>query len=344
MMGRAVCLICSICVLVAISQAKAAELSVADHGVPEQPWADGLGNHRAVVEVDQPGDAVWVRIPWRRRDENPEQKDIVVIDAATNQRLGNLLRVAVNRDYGDLLLQPATAPGQYFVYYMPYTLGGWQHFPIANYTAPTDTADAAWKEKVRPLAERIAAGQTDGLPRADVKQLQAINDFHRFDPMEVAATADETESLVSQFAGQAYLVFPEDRRRPIRMLDALPKRWIDAGPGRQFAGEACRGESYALQLGVFALRDVADLKPQFGPLRASGGAEIPAAALHAINTGGRDWLGRTLVKQVDVPRGRVQPLWVRVEVPPDVPPDVYRGQITLAAATRPPAASISSWP
>lgn len=34
---------------------------------------DGRGNHRAVVEVVQPADAVRVRIPWRRRDPLSER-------------------------------------------------------------------------------------------------------------------------------------------------------------------------------------------------------------------------------------------------------------------------------
>ncbi len=32
----------------------------------------------------------------------------------------------------------------------------------------------------------------------------------------------------------AYLVFPEDRRFPIRMTDELPLRWVKAGPGKEF--------------------------------------------------------------------------------------------------------------
>lgn len=39
-----------------------------------------FGNHRAVVTVAAQADAVWVHIPWRRRDGNPEAKNIIIVD------------------------------------------------------------------------------------------------------------------------------------------------------------------------------------------------------------------------------------------------------------------------
>ncbi len=80
-------------------------------------WPDSLGNHRARVQVAAKADAVWVHIPWRRRDATPDKKEIIVIDAATNKRVENVLRVHVEREFGDLLFQPPTAPGEYYVYY-----------------------------------------------------------------------------------------------------------------------------------------------------------------------------------------------------------------------------------
>ena len=67
------------------------------------PWSESFGNHRARVRVEQNADAVWVRIPWRRRDAAQGRKDIVIIDAATNKRVENMVRVNVNREFGDLL-------------------------------------------------------------------------------------------------------------------------------------------------------------------------------------------------------------------------------------------------
>ena len=49
--------------------------------------ADSLGNHRVIVSVDKPADAVLATIDWRRRDLNPEAKNLIVVDAATGERI-----------------------------------------------------------------------------------------------------------------------------------------------------------------------------------------------------------------------------------------------------------------
>jgi hypothetical protein len=292
-------------------------------------WPELLGNHRAKVQVDKKADAVWVHLPWRRRDESPEKKQIVIIDAAGNQRVKNCLRVRIGAESGDLLFQPPTAPGTYYVYYMPFRTEGEWYFPRTVYLPPTDTADAAWKAACEPLVRRIQSGKTDGLPKAKVAEFQAINDFHRFDPMEVPATAAEMQKLLSDHAGKPYLVFPEDRRRPIRMTDALPLRWIRSGPQDSFRGEACRGEYYVFQLGVYtATQDVIDIRCRAKPFQPSGGVGR-LGEITCFNTGGKDWLGRSFIKQVSVGRGRVQPLWFGVQVPRDAAPGEYRTTFTL---------------
>lgn len=86
--------------------------------------ADGLGNHRAVVRVGEKAEAVRVRIPWRRRDREPEKKDVIVIDAATGERVENVVRVEVGRAYGEIVFQPRSGPGEYYVYFMPFGLSG----------------------------------------------------------------------------------------------------------------------------------------------------------------------------------------------------------------------------
>ena len=70
--------------------------------------------------------------------------------------------------------------------------------------------------------------------------------------MEVVATPDEIDTLIGAAAGRTYLVFPEDRKYPIRMKDDIPLKWIKSGPSDHFSGQAQPGEYYALQLGVFA--------------------------------------------------------------------------------------------
>ncbi len=301
-------------------------------------WPEALGNHRARVRVEQPADAVWVRLPWRRRDATPEQIDIIVMDAATNKRVENVLRVDVQRQSGDLLFQPVTVPGEYHVYYLPYKTEGSWYFPTTVYLPPVDTAEKEWAAACEPLAREVRAGDTDGLPAARVLEFQAINDFHRFDPMEVVASAGEVQTLVAAHPDQTYLLFPEDRRFPIRMTDELPLCWVRRGPSDTFAGEACRGEFYAWQIGVFASgQSLEAVTVTFSDLTSPAGKPIPAAAMRCFNVGGTDWLGRPLHKTVNVSQGKVQALWCGLAVPRDAAPEVYRGTVTVAAKNAAPA-------
>ena len=164
----------------------------------------------------------------------------------------NVLRVESHRAFGSLVFEPRTAPGEYYVYYLPFKTEGPWYFPTTKYLPPSHTADAAWAAKAKPIVERIRQGQAAAIPAAKVVEFQAINDFHRFDPMEVIATADETQRLLAAHRDRPYLLFPEDRKYPIRMTDDLPLRWIKAGPSAAFTGDPCRGEFYVFQIGLYA--------------------------------------------------------------------------------------------
>ena len=53
----------------------------------ENYWTpDTLGNHRAIVSVNTPASVAEAYIPWRRRDANPEQKGIIVINVSTGRQ------------------------------------------------------------------------------------------------------------------------------------------------------------------------------------------------------------------------------------------------------------------
>lgn len=318
---------------VAATPARADDTDV-PYGVGD--WPDALGHHRARLRVEQAAPAVWAHLPWRRRDAAPERKELLVIDGATNQQITNVVRVNLNAEFGDLLFQPPTAPGDYFVYYLPYRTEGWWAFPTTVYPTPTNRADAAWVQACQPLADRILAGQTNDVPVARLLEFQAINEFHRFDPMELVATTNELRALEAAHAGRPYLVFPEDRRHPIRMTTALPVRWIRHGPRQSFEGAAERGEFYAFQLGLFALgQALDDVQVGFADLRGPAGTTIPATALRCFNLAGTNWLGQPIRKRVDVPHRRVQPLWLGVQVPRDAQPGPYEGEVRLEFANAP---------
>ncbi len=302
---------------------------------PEIPYGTGtwdgnsLGHRRAVVLVGRhaaDAGAVRVRIPWRRRDLAPEKKAVLVFDGRTSTRIRNVVVLKIDREAGDLVFQPVSGAGEYYVYYQPFRLTGNPHYPTARYLEPESTAEPSW------VARHGLSGPPAALAAADVVEFQAVNSFSSDFPMEVISTAEETRALREKYAGEAFLLFPEERKNAIRMTDDLPWTWIASGPRAVFDGRATRGEFYAFQVGVWALgANLESLKIRFSPLQGFGETAIPAAALRCFNAGGIDWNGRPLRKDVSVLRGKIQALWCGVQVPTNLAPGIYSGDISVSA-------------
>lgn len=338
---RAVILLSS-CWLVgiAIHEIKAADAVATVRESSEVSYGTGnwdsstLGNHRAVLEVTQPAEVVAVHIPWRRRDVNPENKNIIVVEAESGSRITNLARVAVNSDFGDLVFQAPRA-GTYFAYYLPSQSRG-KNYPSVSYQPPQTNCSPEWLAKCGLNSLNPSPASLVKFPRAKVVEFQAIDSFNSFYPMEICATAEEQRRLQASHADKAFLVFPEDRRQPIRMTDRLPRKWIQSGPGSEFAGEAAPGEFYAFQVGVYALSDLKDVTLNFRDLKsAKGGSAIPAGALRCFNAGGTNWNGAAFTKPIAVAKGRVQALWFGVQVPESIRLGKYEGTLDVQPAGLP---------
>lgn len=291
--------------------------------------ADSLGNHRVVVSVDQPSDAVLALIQWRRKDFNPENKDLIVIDAKTGKRITNVCRFQINREKGEVVFQPQTVPGDYYIYYLKNISSGSKYYPTVTYPGFEETASAEWKK-----ANRLTGKKAPEPPQATVKQFQAINEFHSFYPMEVIATAKEKDDLLKSQPEDPYILFTEDRRYPIRMTTDLPYKWIEDNRHDSFEGTADKGEYYTFQIGLWAARkDVNHLKLTYSALvNSQTGESIPASAFTCFNTGGVDVTGSVFEKDCSVPKGKVQALWVGTMVPEQLTAGQYTGTVTVQAA------------
>lgn len=307
----------------------------------EAPYGTGhwdaqtYGNQRAVLEVAEASEAVWAHLPWRRRDVHPESKNLILIEAGSGRQITNQFRCAVNPDFGDLVFQ-APAAGIYYAYYLPSVARG-KNYPSVSYQPPQNTSSPDWLSKngfdvAEPGKTRMAQ-----LPRARVVEFQAIDLFNSFYPMEVCATDEEQRRLQTAHAGESFLLFPEDRMRPIRMTDHLPMRWIQEGPKSEIAGEAAPGEFYAFQIGVFALSsDLKAISLRFSQLQSShGNGIIPATTMRCFNSSGTNWNGIAFDKPVSVAKGHVQALWFGVQVPADLAPGKYEANVTLQPADLP---------
>lgn len=297
----------------------------------------GLGNHRAVVEVAKNSQAVIVHIPWRRRDDQPENKDIVIVFARNGLKVKNRHVININREYGDIIFKPESGAGKYYIYYFPYMDPkklrgkGFKHeedFPSIVYLLPEKTENEQWIKKY--------SSDMQNLPKARLVEIQARTEFDSFYPMEIIATREETENLQKKFPAKSFLLFPENRKFPIRMTEDLPYRWIESGSSLKFEGEACRNEYYAFQIGVYALKPISNIQASFSDLVNEGGKKINSSSLTCFNNGGIDWLGREFVKIVDVPAKQIQALWFGLDVPADIIPGIYKGKVTISGKNNNP--------
>jgi hypothetical protein len=277
---------------------------------------DSLGNQRVVVTVAKAGPAVICEIPWRRKDLNPQDKEVLVYSQKGNQLIKNVVRLDISRESGTLVFEPTAGAGTYYLYYLPYKSSGGS-YPKVNYLKPADKSDATWKSK-------YSAGT--GLPKATPVEMQAINALNSFFPMEVIATRKETDQLVAKAKTPGMVLFPECREYPIRMWNDLPYRWITRGLTEKLADTVQPGEYYSFQIGVLASGDsLSNVELKFGDLTNGQGGKIPASALTCFNQGGNDWNQQPLVEKIGVGKGKIQALWIGVDVAKELAPGVYKG-------------------
>lgn len=279
-----------------------------------------LGNHRVVVEFTGKDNVAKTTIEWRRRDENPELKRIIVQDANGKEIL-NTKTENINRENGTIYFEPVSGKGTYYIYYMPYIDEGDANYPKGVYAKPESKAEVTWLSKIK----------TNLKDNCTVKEIQSVNAFNSFYPMEVIATAAETKDIIAKNSGNSFLVFPEDRLYSIRMKNDLPQRWIQKGVQSSFGDTAMKGEYLAFQLGVYALENLNNVKVTFSDLKNESGAVIDAKNINCINTDGVRYDASIFAAPVSVSKGKVQAMWCGVDVPETAAAGTYTGKATVIA-------------
>jgi len=285
--------------------------------------ADSLGNHRAVVSYNGSGKLARVIIEWRRHDSSPETKRIIVQDAKTGNQIPNAAVVRVNRELGDIFFEPVSGAGKYYIYYMPYRNEGRSNYPKGVYVKPDSAANTSWMKSITATSFK---------PNAFCTEIQSIDTFNSFYPMEIIATAKETAAIKKKYAGQPFIIFPEDRMHPIKMKADLPQRWIEKGAAVGFSGTADKDENFSFQLGVYALQDLQDVQVSFSDLKNANGGTIESKSISCINTDGTAYNDLPLKNKVAVSAGSVQPLWCVLQIPIQSPAGLYSGTATVKSA------------
>ncbi|NKI27860.1 hypothetical protein HCG49_14950 [Arenibacter sp. 6A1] len=300
------------------------------YSIADIPWESGLGNHRAILEVPKKAQAVKLKFSWRRHDKSIDKRKFIIINAKTGDTIENIHRIDVDNEKCELVFGPAEK-GEYHFYYLPFKPDPEWGYYRYGYLEQEKSPDQLWVANNRLNNEK----QLRKLPKATCTEIQARMEFDSFYPMEVVATQEELEQFVSS-SDSDYIAIPEDRKYPIRMRDYLPLKWIKDGIPHQFKGSAKRHEYYAFQVGIYASKkSLENVRLEFSGFKSSNGDTLPQSAFTCFNTHGVDPYGKPFIKQVDVVKGRVQPLWVGIDIPKDITAGLYTGNIAVKANGQP---------
>lgn len=314
------------CVLALATLSAAANLWAETEPVPLHWNAERFGNHRYTVQVDKPANAVRAILPWRRRDLHPDQVATMVV-GPDGQIVNNVARVHMDQASGELAFEAKQA-GVYAIYYQPYVSKGHANYPTVTYLPPENHADAQWLQSSGasdPKREKV-------LPEAKLLGYQAVDDFDAYTDMERVATPKELQAMLAAYPAAPWLLFPETREHPVRMFDQIPARWAQRGAGGTFTDKALRGEYLSFQIGAWAARQaIHNLRVDFTDLHGPDGTTIPAAAFTCFNLSGIDYAGQPFTTQVDIAQGRIQPLWMGLDIPGTAKPGTYQGTVTVSA-------------
>jgi len=282
-----------------------------------------FGNHRFKIKADNNSPFVRVKFNPRRIDSVPSAKAIIVVDANKGTELESVHILDSGHEMMDLVFKPNQDSKEYYIYYLPHKCSG-GYYPTVVYIKADQPGTSHW------LAETGLDNETlENLPLAEVLSAQSLDDFHSFFPMEVAASAEELNSLINAYPSDYYL-FPEYRHYPIKMRNKLPFRWT----GKLVNGlkdNAKRGEYYTFQVGVYAPEsNLNGLSIEHSDL--SGPCKpISKDRIICFNTEGIDLNGKYFKKDIKIEKGTVQALWFGIDLEEDVLPGPYKGMLIIQA-------------
>ncbi|UEG54982.1 DUF6067 family protein [Mucilaginibacter daejeonensis] len=156
--------------------------------------------------------------------------------------------------------------------------------------------------------------------------------------MSYPADAASVKRFLGKFPGKKYLTFPEDRSNSIRLLDSLPKPWLNRSAAQltSFEGTARPGEYYVFQIGVYAVgQPLHRLGTDFSGVTDAAKRKITDVT--CFNTEGVDFKLRNYKKKLEVAANHVQPLWFGVQLPDNASGDL-KGVVVIKATGLPSTA------
>lgn len=118
----------------------------------------------------------------------------------------------------------------------------------------------------------------------------------------------------------------ESRENPIKVVDSIAT-W---SPKADIL-KATAGEYFTFQIGVKAYQSLEDVKVVFKPFKAAGVGGFGKAVMTCFNCGGISSSGEPFTKKVDIAQGKLQPLWIGVDLT-GVKPGIYKGKVIVSSS------------
>lgn len=149
-------------------------------------------------------------------------------------------------------------------------------------------------------------------------------------PSNNISTTFAIEKYGKLFKNKSFFVFPALREEPIKWFDSIPEGKIKADPKQKnFVLNPGTGEFFVFQLGVWTIRqEVKDVQIEFSDLKDGKGKIIPSNRFTCFNKGGIDFKGNSFTKEINVSSGRVQALWVGIDLD-SIQSGDYQGSVTV---------------
>lgn len=303
-----------------------ANSQVHPYTVPSSSWEEKFGNHRAVISVEDSSEVVELDLTWRRHDRSPETKQFLIINAQNGDTIRNIYRLAVNNEKCHLAFGPVLKSGIYYFYYLPYKVQKGDGFYGKDYSKPEQLPESGWVKHNQIESK----SKNTSYPVARVIEIQSRSAFDSFYPMEIIPLAAEKAIFLAKHT-EDFILFPEDRRFPIRMNDEIPLKWVQSGPTKYFESESALNEYYAFQVGLYASRkSIENVKISFSELKGIN-FSLDTSVFTCFNSGGIDPYGEKFEKKITVKQGDVQALWMGIDLPENIPSGNYRATVTISA-------------
>lgn len=136
------------------------------------------------------------------------------------------------------------------------------------------------------------------------------------EPVKYISTSAALAKYGTLISGKTFLAYPELKEDPIRWFDSIPEMNFQFfEKSKEFEMVARPGSYHSYQIGVWAARKgLTDVQLVFSELVDEKGRSIEVSRMTCFNAEGIDFKGKTFAKKINVEAGRVQALWIGIDL------------------------------